>query len=105
MDSNENQRRKAEKRRFDQTFREDLNKSIAHLEELADSITDGHVTLLRFTTGWKVLLGSSPTVFAGGNLNKIPGYMDIDEAISYAIDNNSKYDSPENYFKNKNRRK
>ncbi|MFC1833125.1 hypothetical protein ACFL2Q_00135 [Thermodesulfobacteriota bacterium] len=48
---------------------------------------DGHLTILRFTTGWKIIFDSPVKNYRA--LNHIPGFMHLREACEYALDHNT----------------
>ena len=67
---------------------------LSDLEELAKEEADGHLTIMRFTTGWKVMLGTpemtielSPTLecdIIGGGYAQVGGlktFESLEEAI------------------------
>jgi hypothetical protein len=57
--------------------------------EIATENYDGHVSLLTFTTGWKVIFGTPDDLGYPGKqrdqLHGIPGFMSLDDALLYAI--------------------
>ena len=58
------------------------------LENMACEENDGHLTIMRFTTGWKVFLGT-PDLDVGGDrelVYDIPEEMTFEEALRYALD-------------------
>lgn len=58
------------------------------LEALASRMSDGHLTLMRFTTGWKVLLGT-PTLTADPKSYQrvldLPQFETLEDAINHRI--------------------
>lgn len=53
------------------------------LEELADNICDGHYTIMKFTTGYKVMFGTPEVV--RDELNAIEACTTLEAAIDNAI--------------------
>jgi len=69
---------------------DDLNILIKKLEDLANSKTDGHFTILKFTTHWKACLGT-PNLDTGEGREQVWGlksYSTLAEAIKGVIKNN-----------------
>ena len=61
----------------------ELNTLFDILEEMAKKEADGHITIMKFTTGWKVAF-STPDLFSGnGNeqISKLKNYDTLKEAI------------------------
>jgi hypothetical protein len=60
----------------------DLDTLMALAERIATRDTDGHLTLLRFTTGWKCMLGT-PNLDGQGRkeVNTLPTFGSIREAL------------------------
>ena len=66
---------------------------LEHAERLAVQQADGHVTIMRFTTGWKVMLGTPEMTaeFTGenfeitgggyGDVQKITAFKSLQEAL------------------------
>ena len=80
---------KNEKRRRDKK-EDDLNILIKKLEDLANSKTDGHFMILKFTTHWKACLGT-PNLDTGEGREQVwdlKSYNTLAEAIKGAIKNN-----------------
>jgi hypothetical protein len=48
----------------------DLDTMFDILEEMAKSQADGHITIMRFTTGWKVVF-STPDLLAGDGWDQV----------------------------------
>lgn len=66
-----------------------LEELINELELIAKSDTDGHVTMLKFTTGWKVALGT-PNLDIGeerAKISSLKGHLLLKDAIRDAINN------------------
>lgn len=61
-------------------------KNLDLLEEIAKRSYDGHVTLLRFTSGWKVVFGT-PFMEQENRriLEKKPAKMTLEEAIEHEV--------------------
>jgi hypothetical protein len=75
---------------------EKLVSLLEQVESLTGELTDGHVTLMRFTTGWKVVFGTPVSLMLvasrdgdksehGDLFKKVPAMMDLDTALEYAI--------------------
>lgn len=68
--------------------------SLSLLKKLADDRAGGHYTILSFTTGFKVALGTPQ--FAGENLESyfkvqvLPQFPTLEEAVEYALFNPDK---------------
>jgi hypothetical protein len=61
----------------------DLNTLFDILEEIAKKESDGHITVMRFTTGWKVAF-STPDLHSGHGyeqMSKLKQYDTLEEAI------------------------
>jgi hypothetical protein len=58
----------------------DLKTLLAALEERAVARADGHLTIMRFTTGWKVLIGT-PDYSYRSEIEVLPAYTSLYEAI------------------------
>jgi hypothetical protein len=63
--------------------RNDLRHLLEFAETLADDQTDGHLTLMRFTTGWKVVVGT-PSLGAEGRdeVSNLKQYPSLGEALA-----------------------
>jgi len=61
----------------------DLNTLFDILEEMAKKEADGHITILRFTTGWKVAFSTPDFNSSNGmeQISKLKNYETIREAI------------------------
>ena len=61
---------------------------MTHAEEIARAEFDGHLTMLRFTSGWKVFFGT-PDLRSGMTdqtlFDEIPAYRRIEDALGFAI--------------------
>jgi hypothetical protein len=66
-----------------------LEQLLTACEEIAKTSCDGHLTIYRFTTGWKVILGtpemSIPEQYLLSDL--IPGKMSLPEALKSFLHN------------------
>ncbi|MCL5770695.1 MAG: hypothetical protein M1479_00255 [Actinobacteria bacterium] len=61
----------------------DLNTLFDILEEMAKKETDGHITIMKFTTGWKAAF-STPDLDSGSGreqISKLKKYNTLEEAI------------------------
>lgn len=61
----------------------DLNTLIKILEKMAKKEADGHITIMKFTTGWKAAF-ATPDLDAGRGrkqINKLKKYDTLEEAI------------------------
>ena len=67
----------------------ELNKLIQRVEEIAGRETDGHVSMFKFTTGWKVFLGT-PNLDIGEErdfIAKLPSFESLEDALKDLIVN------------------
>ena len=65
----------------------DLRTLISLVEMKADRNADGHLTIMRFTTEWKVMFGT-PNLDTGegrGQVRELIGHETLEEALSYLI--------------------
>ena len=61
----------------------DLNTMFNILEEIAKKETDGHITIMKFTTGWKAAF-ATPDLDAGRGkeqIDKLKNHDTLEEAI------------------------
>jgi hypothetical protein len=58
----------------------DLKTLLAALEERAVAKADGHLTIMRFTTGWKVMIGT-PDYSYRSEIEALPACTSLYEAI------------------------
>jgi len=61
----------------------DLNTLFNILEEIAKKETDGHITIMKFTSGWKAAF-ATPDLDAGRGreqINKLKNHDTLEEAI------------------------
>lgn len=61
----------------------DLNTLFDILEEMTKKEADGHITIMKFTTGWKVAF-STPDLISGNGyeqIHKLKQYDTLEEAI------------------------
>jgi hypothetical protein len=66
-----------------------LEKLINLAEKIASEKTDGHITMLKFTTGWKVFLGT-PNLDYGeerDKVSKLQSYSTLEVALEQFIIN------------------
>jgi len=66
----------------------DLEKLIQEAEILAKAKTDGHLSILKFTTGYKVFLGT-PNLDIGEERDKVfkmQSFDTLDKALQYLLD-------------------
>lgn len=63
--------------------------------DIADAGHDGHVTIMKFTTGWKVVFGTPIMDQADREYlwNSIPGEASISAAMKHAIANRPEFGS------------
>lgn len=65
--------------------------------DIANAEYDGHVSLLKFTTGWKVVFRTPGELFhpsaERAMLSKMPGFLNLDEALMYAIQKRPEFES------------
>jgi len=61
-----------------------LEKAIRRLERMATDHEDGHLTIFRFTTGWKVMLGT-PDLDTGYGRDEV-SYLDAYPTLRKAIE-------------------
>lgn len=67
----------------------ELQSLVNDLENLANEMTDGHITILKFTTGWKAALGT-PNLDIGDGRDKISNlknHSSFKEAVKDLIAN------------------
>lgn len=65
----------------------DLDTLLFLAEQLAGSQADGHLTILRFTTEWKCMLGT-PDLRGGEGADEVgslPGFASLREALIHLI--------------------
>ena len=70
----------------------DLNTLIQIVEELAKNEADGHVSMLKFTTGWKVFFGT-PNLDIGEEreqVAKLQTFETLSQALEHLIINKTK---------------
>jgi hypothetical protein len=79
------------------TKEEQLVELLRMAENMAVKYADGHVTIMRFTTGWKVMLGTPEMTveFSGedfeitgggyGEVGRLPGFDSLEEAVTTLI--------------------
>ena len=70
----------------------DLNTLIQIVEELAKNEADGHVSMLKFTTGWKVFFGT-PNLDIGEEreqVAKLQAFETLSQALEHLIINKTK---------------
>ena len=70
----------------------DLNTLIQIVEELAKNEADGHVSMLKFTTGWKVFFGT-PNLDIGEEreqVAKLQAFETFSQALEHLIINRTK---------------
>lgn len=57
--------------------------------DIANAEYNGHVSMLKFTTGWKVVFRTPGDLIYPSTerklLEKMPGFLSLDEALVYAI--------------------
>ncbi len=67
---------------------ERLAELMAAATTLAEQKADGHLTILKFTTGWKVAL-STPNLDTGGTgreeVAMLPAFKTLEEALEYLL--------------------
>lgn len=65
----------------------DLGTLVCLAEGLAKKETDGHIVIMRFTTGWKVALGTPDldTDHGREQVSKLPKFDTLNEALSDLI--------------------
>jgi hypothetical protein len=71
-----------------------LTKALDHLTSLAIRHTGGHLTIMRFTTNWKAMLGT-PCMDGMSDfdlLASIPGAATLDGAVENAMDHKRKFE-------------
>lgn len=61
----------------------DLNTLFALAEKMANKEADGHLTIMKFTTEWKVKLGTPDLDTGDGRkeISDIPGFPTIQDAL------------------------
>jgi hypothetical protein len=54
-------------------------------ELIAAELADGHVTIMRFTTGWKIMLGTPEMTLDGGydEVGELPGFESLEAALEH----------------------
>jgi len=69
-----------------------LVKLLKEIESIAEDYADGHITLMRFTTGWKVVL-RTPSVNLSDRrlLMDIPFELTLETAMEFAVENKPKF--------------
>jgi hypothetical protein len=75
---------------YDEKEKEDAVRTariLAALEELARQRYDGHLTIMRFTTGWKVQLGTPDLLGGSGYAHvwMLPDCKDLNVAMAGAL--------------------
>lgn len=60
-----------------------MTTSFEKLEGLADNISDGHYTIMKFTTGYKVMFGTPEVV--RDDMNDIEACTTLEAAIDNAV--------------------
>jgi len=77
---------------------QDIQTLIEKAELLAKEKTDGHLSILKFTTGYKVFLGT-PNLDIGENrekISKMKSFTTLEDALKHLLENNiSIYDVKE----------
>lgn len=70
-----------------------LNTLINILEEIAEKETDGHITIMKFTTGWKAAF-ATPDLDSGRcreQIEKLKNHDTLEEAIKDLIIKKTKF--------------
>jgi|GEM_PF-2881973 len=80
------QQAEREARRLIETDENNSEMLIELAEQKAFDLSDGHVTLMRFTTGWKIFGGSPDlTPASKERLSKLRVHETLEDALSYYI--------------------
>lgn len=68
---------------------ESIVEALKQIISAADETNDGHVTIMKFTTGWKILFDSPPLFRADESVywgvSGLPGFMSFEDAAEYAL--------------------
>lgn len=69
-------------------------------EEIAKKETDGHLSMLKFTSGWKVFLGTPDLGIESGRgeVSKLESFSTLEKALEYFIVNSQYQDVLDNIF-------
>lgn len=66
----------------------ELVKLLQWAETIAEDDYDGHLTIMRFTTGWKSAFGTPNLDGAGGreSVEQVPGFKTLDESLQHLVE-------------------
>ena len=72
----------------------DLNTMVHIVEEMAKQQTDGHISILKFTTGWKAFFGTTNLDIGGDRerIARMPAFETLEGALQNLIINKIKID-------------
>jgi hypothetical protein len=68
-----------------------LNKKLKKLEQEAKKRSDGHFTIMKFTTGYKVLFGTPDLTDYRQKLQLLDGFKYLEDALENALEEKNSF--------------